>query len=337
MSTYVSVNEKLNINSLEAPTYLRDYLNHLSVISNNTDHTVSNYYIQIRLFLRFVKCRIEGGDIDRERLMKTSIADIPFSVVQLITVDDIYDFLSFSASELNNESGARSLKLTALRSFYSYFVNVTRTLPHDLTKDVVAPKKEKSMPKYLSLDESYRLLDAVDGDHSARDYCMILLLLSCGMRVSELVKINLNDVQDDKLKLRGKGRKERYVYLSGACIKAIEDYMKERAAYPAISDKEALFISRNKGARLSVRRVQQIVEANLKKAGLADRGLSTHKLRHTAATLMYQTGAANVLELKEILGHESISTTELYTHVDDEQLRQTMKRSPFSGAVRGAE
>ena len=178
------------------------------------------------------------------------------------------------------------------------------------------------------------MLDTVDGPYAARDFCILLLLVTCGMRVSELVKLDLDDIRDDKLRLQGKGRKERFVYLNDACLNAITAYLRERATYPIITDKNAMFISRNKGSRISVRRVQQIVEKALRKAGLAGKGLSTHKVRHTAATLMYQSGAANVLELKEILGHTSISTTELYTHVDDEQLRQAMKHSPFADAAR---
>lgn len=334
MSTYVDPTAKFSFNDLEAPSYLRDYLNYLAVIENFTDNTISSYYIQVRIFLRFIKCRVDGGEITRERLEQTSIADIPFSVIELITTDDIYDYLAFAGTELHNEAAARSMKLTVLRSFFGYLVRVARTLPQDVTYDIVTPKKDHPMPRYLALDEAYKVLDTVDGPYAARDYCILLLLLSCGMRVSELVKIDLNDIQDDKLRLQGKGRKERFVYLNDACVDAIVAYLKERLAYPKIADKNALFISRNKGSRMSVRRVQQIVEKALKDAGLAGKGLSTHKLRHTAATLMYQTGAANVLELKEILGHASVSTTELYTHVDDEQLRQAMKQSPFADATR---
>lgn len=332
MSTYISPSKNLDIAALDAPPYVRDYLNYLSVIQNQSEYTIRSYYIQLRMFLRYIKCRIDGGEISRERLDSTTIADIPFEIIEQISVEDIYDFLAFAGSELKNESETRHLKLSALRSFYSYLVKVARKLPSDITRDVVAPKLNKTVPRYLSLDESYRLLDSIDEDaqHAKRDYCILLLLLSCGMRVSELVKLDLNDIQDDKLRLRGKGGKERYVYLNDSSINALADYLKERLSYPTITDKEALFISRNKGARMSVRRVQQIVGAALDKAGLGNKGLSTHKLRHTAATMLYQTGAANVLELKEILGHSSVMTTELYTHVEDEQIRQVMKHSPFS-------
>ena len=334
MSTYVDPTSKFSTAGLEAPPYLHDYLNYMSVIENFSDNTICSYYLQIRMFLRFIQCRIYGGAIDRDRLEQTSIADIPLSVIEHLSPEDIYDYLAFAATELHNESGARALKLTALRSFFGYLVKVARILPYDITNDIVSPKKAKNVPRYLSLDESYRLLETADGRYAARDFCILLLLVTCGMRVSELIKLDLDDIQDDKLRLQGKGRKERYVYLNNACVNAITAYLRERAAYPIITDKNAMFISRNKGSRISVRRVQQIVEKALRKAGLAGKGLSTHKLRHTAATLMYQSGAANVLEIKEILGHASVSTTELYTHVDNEQLRQAMKHSPFADVKR---
>lgn len=334
MSTYVDPTVKFNSSDLEAPSYLHDYLNYLSVIENFSDNTIVSYYLQIRMFLRFIQCRNAGGEIDRVRLEQTKIANISLSSIEQLVPEDIYDYLAFAATKLQNESGARSLKLTALRSFFGYLVKVACILPYDITVDIVSPKKTHTVPRYLSLDEAYKMLDTVDGPYAARDFCILLLLVTCGMRVSELVKLDLDDIRDDKLRLQGKGRKERFVYLNDACLNATTAYLRERATYPIITDKNAMFISRNKGSRISVRRVQQIVEKALRKAGLAGKGLSTHKLRHTAATLMYQSGAANVLELKEILGHTSISTTELYTHVDDEQLRQAMKHSPFADAAR---
>ena len=153
--------------------------------------------------------------------------------------------------------------------------------------------------------------------------------MNCGMRLSELVSINYSDIKpDNTIIITGKGNKQRTVYLNNACLNAIKDYMKVRPV-DSVKDKDALFLS-NRKTRISPKTVQHIVDEYLEKSGLSGQGFSTHKLRHTAATLMYQYGHVDVLQLKEILGHENLSTTEIYTHVVDEQLRSAVDSNPLN-------
>lgn len=335
MSTYHNVDNPLSINSLDAPAYLREYLRYLTHIKSVTSDTVETYYVHIRMFLRFLKCFDEGGEITKERISDLPIDDIPFEAVARVTTEDIYEFLAFSGDVLKNTGRSRCGRLVALKSFFHYLTKIKQLISEDPAEDIVRPKCEKRVSQYLSLEESYQLLDFIHSsnankDNASRDYCMILFLLSCGMRISELVGINFNDISNDALRLYGKGRKERIVYLNDNCLDALAVYQRERLNYNKVVDKDALFISCLQGKRLTVRRVEQIIDKALKDAGLYRPGLSPHKLRHTAATIMRQSEAADLLELKAILGHADINTTELYTHVENDAIRKSMKNSPFA-------
>ena len=250
---------------------------------------------------------------------------------------EILDFLVFSAHDLpkhhkspetsyGNEPRARARKISALRGFYRYYCEKAKLIEFDPTKGLDTPKLKKDLPKFLSLKESLELLDSIDGPYAQRDYCIISLFLNCGMRVSELVSLNVGDVDSEQLRITGKGNKERIVYLNSACRQAIDAYLPFRLP-PLSGHRNALFISRQ-GKRISVQTVKWLVKKHLGSAGLAQKHLSVHKLRHTAATLMYQNGV-DVRTLKEVLGHENLDTTMIYTHVIDDNLRKAAEMNPL--------
>ncbi|MDO5139698.1 MAG: tyrosine-type recombinase/integrase, partial [Oscillospiraceae bacterium] len=241
-----------------------------------------------------------------------------------------YEYLHFTMSSRDNNASTRSRKISALRSYFKYLTIKAHKLEDNPVKDLEVPALKKSLPRYLSLDESVSLLNAVDGDFATRDYCILTLFLNCGMRLSELCGININDIHEETITITGKGNKERQVYLNTACKKAIARYFRDRNKRTyAHKDRQALFLSRT-GSRLTPRRVEQIVNGYIQKAGLEGQGYTVHKLRHTAATLMYRYGDVDILTLKEILGHAHTSTTEIYTHLDDKRLKEAADSSPLS-------
>ncbi|MDE6775840.1 MAG: tyrosine-type recombinase/integrase, partial [Ruminococcus sp.] len=244
-------------------------------------------------------------------------------------------FIFYSADERGNAERARYRKVSALRSFFKYMTKITHNLETDPVKDIEIPSPKKSLPKFLSLDESRRLLDAADEDEYIRDYCILTLFLNCGMRLSELVGIDTAhiDFNENRMKVLGKGNKERMVYLNNACIDSLKRYLEIRLSNEKAAGEPALFIS-NRNKRISKRRVQQIIEYFVEKSGLDGKGITTHKLRHTAATLMYQYGDADVLTLKELLGHRNINTTEIYTHLADESVRNAVESNPLADITR---
>jgi site-specific recombinase XerD len=253
--------------------------------------------------------------------------DIEF--IQKINKAEIYEFLYYVTRERENVSATRARKLSSLKGFFRYMTNKTGLLAHNPVDDIESPAQKKRLPKYLSLDESIELLNNIQSDFRERDYLILTLLLNCGLRLSELVGINVTDIKDNTLRVLGKGNKERIVYLNAACRRATDSLIAARRVLPNLRDM-ALFVSKRTGRRLSGRRVQQIVSSCLQAAGLAGKGYSVHKLRHTAATLLYRHGHVDLLSLKEILGHADVSTTEIYTHLDSAQLKEAADASPLA-------
>lgn len=318
--------KKLNNNS--NPEFLNEYLIHIKIVQLLAQRTIEEYYTDIRLFLRYIH---ESNLNTGKDIEDIDISDMTVDELQKITVSDIYNFIFYTSDERQNKDRARYRKLSSLRSFFKYLEKVAHIIKENPTKDLDVPVPKASLPKFLSLNESMRLLDAADSADSKRDYCIITLFLNCGMRLSELVGINIKDIDfyENRLKVLGKRSKERMVYLNDACVDALHKYLAIRQNNPKAADEPALFIS-NQNRRISKRRVQQIVEEMIQKAELGGKGITTHKLRHTAATLMYQYGDADVLTLKELLGHASISTTEIYTHLNDENVRNAIESNPLS-------
>lgn len=318
----------------DCPDPVREFLTYTLSIRNLSPRTVDGYYIELRTFLRYLKLTASHEIFDREKFSAMRVHDVPIQTICSVKLTDIYNYLLFAGNELGNSVSARSRKIAALSSFYKYLSTRTMYMTDNPIKNLDRPKLKQTLPKFLTLDESNELLDTADTAENARDYCILTLFLNCGMRLSELVAINRTDVRTDgTLKLLGKGNKERIVYLNKACMDSINAYLEDSKAVRRQDD--ALFVSDN-GKRLSPRRVEQIVANWLKAAGLANRGYTPHKLRHTAATLMYQYGHVDVRILKEILGHANLSTTEIYTHVSSAQLENAADSSPLAQKKRTA-
>jgi len=312
----------------DCPQILQDFLYYMLTIRGRSAKTVDAYHTDLRTFLRYIKSVKTDlpPDLDFHEI---DISDIDIDLIRRITLSDVYGFLNYTMSERENNSKTRSRKVSCIRSFFKYLTAKAGLLEENPVKDLETPSLKKSMPKYLTLEESIVLMSSVDTVYPQRDYCIITLFLNCGMRLSELVGINISDIRDNTVKLLGKGNKERIVYLNESCIYALEQYLKVRKPPVKATEKDALFLSR-RGTRLTARRVEQIVEECLKQAGLSCKGYSPHKLRHTAATLMYQHGGVDIRVLKEVLGHANLATTEIYTHVSDKQIEKAAKSSPLS-------
>ena len=321
----------------ENPVFLNDYITHLSVVKGLAESTVLGYYQDIRQFLRFYLLKKAGNtQITAEMILETDIRDMTSEDIRKITLRDIYQYYNFLANVCANKGKIRCRKGSSLRSFFHYLTTQANLLDHNPTENLEISSPRNPLPKYLNLNESMDLLEtkaSSENPAQIRDYCILTLFLNCGLRLSELVGLNLSslDMLEEKMRILGKGSKERIIYLNSACMEALEDYLKIRREIE--TSESALFLS-NQKKRISRRRVQQIVENSLKEAGLSGRGLSTHKLRHTAATLMYQQGGTDILTLKSILGHESIATTQIYTHLGETAEREAMQNSPLAGTKR---
>ncbi len=314
----------------ECPPYLNEFFTYQRVVKIKSERTLESYYIDLRLFLRYVKLTKNGITPDTP-MNKIPINDVPLEDIRSMSKLDILNYLSYVATERNNTAKTRHRKLASLKVFYKCLYRDLNLIPDDPTKDVDYPKMHEHLPKFLTLDDSIKLLQNMNNEdpYYYRDYCIITLFINCGMRLSELVGINLQDVNLDErtLRLLGKGNKERIIHINDACASSILQYLNERKPSPAEPD--ALFLSK-RGTRITNRRVQQIVDNALRDSHLDNQGYSTHKLRHTAATLMYQHGNVDTLILKEILGHKSISTTEIYTHISNESVKEAMDASPLA-------
>ena len=319
-----------------APDILIEYSQHMRVIKNRSVRTIEQYQNDLVLFLCFVKAKNDGLSLAPEDYVKVDISGIDAAYLSKIRSEHIYSFLSYVADERGNKAGARARKLTAIKSFFKYLTVTARLLKDNPAKDIDAPSQRPALPKFLSLEESIDLLQAVKDDPESktkeRDYAILTLFLNCGMRLSELVGLNLSDFDRELTIVRvlGKGSKERMVYLNSACKGAIQEYLPIRNQDTQIKDKNALFISSRQHNRISKKTVQWLVKKYLELAGLGNKHYSTHKLRHTAATLMYRTGKVDVRVLKDILGHEQLNTTQIYTHVSDESMRSAMMENPLS-------
>ncbi|MBQ5340078.1 MAG: tyrosine recombinase XerC [Oscillospiraceae bacterium] len=322
----------MEIDRTQIPLFLSDYLTYLDVIRGKAKRTVTEYYNDICLFLRWLHCvnsKKSAADVG-----ETDIADLPFSEIEAVTVSVLYDYIRYLRDTRGNTPRSVSRRLSAVRSLFKYLTKTKGMLKADPCQNLELPAVKKALPRFLTLEESQRMLHTAeeekDSPEKLRDYCIITLFLNCGFRLAELVGMNVGDVDffNRQIRVLGKGSKERIVYLNDACLSAIQDYLAKRENPP--EEPNALFLSRNH-RRISRRRVQQIVENHLTAAGLGGRGLSTHKLRHTAATLMYQHGSADMLTLKEILGHQSISTTEIYTHLSSEKRQNAIDSNPLAG------
>ncbi len=318
------------------PELLISYSEYIRIIRNRSERTVEQYQNDLILFLCYVKARLEGLSTEPSDYVKIDISGIDEEFLKRIKPAHIYGFLTYAANKRGNKTGARARKLTAIKSFFKYLTVVVKVIDDNPAKDIDAPFARASLPKFLSLEESLDLLRAVKNDTVSktveRDFAILTLFLNCGMRLSELVGLDLTDFDRDFTSVRvlGKGSKERIIYLNNACKEAVLGYLSERNKDTKIKDKNALFISSRQHNRISKKTVQWLVKKYLNAAGLENKHYSTHKLRHTAATLMYRTGKVDVRVLKDILGHEQLNTTQIYTHVSDESMKNAMMENPLS-------
>ncbi len=328
MSSYIDVtNPGRHAPYLDIPDDVIEYLHYLDFVKLRSPRTVNGYYLDLRGFFRFmmVQWQRAGADDPPESVDLTHITT---KDIAAITKRDIFGYLDY-ARGANNGPKARARKLSALKGFFGYMCTQVNKLSNNPTENISLSTPKKALPKYLTQDESIELLNNIQSDFYERDFCIITLFLNCGMRLTELVTINLGDFRDDTIRIIGKGGKERLVYLNSSCKDALQHYLKARSALPNLQDRDALFVSKRTGKRLTARWVEKIVARCLQSAGLSGRGFSPHKLRHTAATLMYQ-GGVDMLALKEILGHENVSTTQIYTHINQQQLRAAVEASPLA-------
>lgn len=317
------------IYDMDIPESLNEFINYLGTIKGKSKNTMDGYKTDLIMFFRFLKLYkgLVKQDTEFENIV---ISDIGTEFLRKITLSDLYAFISFTESHRDNGSYARARKVASLKSFFKYLSGKTRILFDNPAAELESPKINKRNPIYLTLSESRTLLNSINGKYKDRDYCIITLFLNCGLRLSELCSINISKIKNDTLTIIGKGNKERTIYLNNACIKAIENYLKVRnETMDQIKDKDALFISRN-NTRINKRSVELIVKKYTAQAGLNNEKYTPHKLRHTAATLMYKYGNVDIRSLQKILGHENVSTTQIYTHVDDEKLREAVNSNPLN-------
>ena len=320
----------------EAPPILRDFLTYHETIQGHSQKTVDEYFLDLRTFFRYIK--IEKGRVPRSTpLDEISISDVDLALVKSVTLADIYAYLSFLSRDREKNArnpslgfglaaSSRARKVATIRSFYKYLVTKAKIMEESPIQELDSPRMRQSLPRYLTLDESIQLLESIDGDNSERDFCIITLFLNCGVRISELVGLNLTDIRGDRMRVLGKGNKERVVYLNTACQSAIGDWLAVRSRSGA-ADPYALFITR-KHTRVTKAGVHYMLKQRFAAAGLDSSKYSAHKLRHTAATLMLQNGV-DVKAVQEVLGHEHLNTTEIYTHIDNEALRIAARANPL--------
>lgn len=318
------------------PYYVEDFLNYMRTVKGLSSSTLTAYTSDINLFLRFIKIhkKLSKSNVTFDNLDDLEIDDISIDILKNLSISDLYAYISYLDNFRNNGSSSKARKIASLKSLFNYLTNKIKLIPYNITLELESPKLPKKSPIYLTLDESKDLLNVTQNrdKNSERDFCIITLFLNCGLRLSELCGINLSNIKGDTLKVIGKGNKERTIYLNKASLKAIMKYMPIRNEINfrvANEDKDALFIS-GKYRRINKRTVERIVKKYIGLAGLDKDKYTPHKLRHTSATLMHKHGNVDVRTLQQILGHENVSTTQIYTHVDDETLRIAINKNPLS-------
>ena len=315
----------------DLPNFVKDFLIYMQNIKNRSKSTIREYHYDLRDLFRFLKLykidKIKFDNITDELIDNTDIVNLNIDFVKKIELSDLYEYLNYLSNMRSDKPATRARKIAAIKSFFNYVTFKQKILDKNPAVELETPKLGKRLPKYLSLDESVALLHSIDGKNEKRDTCIITLFLNCGLRLSELVAINFKDIKGDVLNVIGKGDKERSIYLNESCRKALKEYIAVRPK--DVKDHDALFIS-ERGTRIGRRTVEMMVKKYITLAGLDPKKYSPHKLRHTAATLMHKYGGVDIRSLQQILGHENVSTTEIYTHVDSEQVKEALEKNPLN-------
>ena len=314
----------------DIPPIVRDFLMYIQIARNESAVTCDDYYYDLRTFFRYMKMsKLNLSDVPFEKI---DITDVDIDFIRTITLSEVYEFL-FYLREVRKNNSSRSInrRISCLRTFFKFLMR-KNLISDNPIEDLESPALSKEIPKHLNLQESVLLLESVEGPNKLRDFAILTIFLNCGLRLSELVNLNLSDVRGEYVTINGKGNKQRSIYLNDSCREAIDSYLAVRP-HEGLKDRDALFISRNRN-RISPKTVQWLVKKHLSAAGLTDPGLSTHKLRHTAATLMHRHGKVDVRVLQKVLGHENLGTTQIYTHVDSEQVKEAALSNPLSNFKR---
>lgn len=307
----------------DLPEIMQDFLkNYLKITKGRSDLTIHEYYYDLRDVFKFVKR--DKFNIKQDNYKEIDISDLDLNFFRSIETNDLYEYLFVC----NCKAISRARKISSLKTFFNYLCNIKKIIDRNPCVGLEGPKIEKRLPKYLKLDEALTLLHSIDGEFKSRDIAIITIFLNCGLRLSELVNINLKDIRGDVLTVIGKGNKERSIPLNSSCIKAINCYLVDRPR-EHVKDKDALFLSKQR-KRISPRMIELLVKKYILSAGLDPKKYTPHKLRHTAATLMHKHGNVDVLTLQQILGHESIATTQIYTHIDNEDVRKALDSNPLN-------
>ena len=325
----------------QAPPILREFLSYHEIIKAHSKGTVDEYFLDLRNFFRYLK-KTRNPELSESALSEVDISDIDLEFVGAVTMAEVYGYMLYLSrdrarcqnspkTDFGLNASSRARKLMAIRSFYNYLTAKTHQLKENPVRDIDTPRTKKTLPEYLTLEESLCLLDAVEGRQQERDYCILTLFLNCGLRISELIALNLSDIQGDTLRVLGKGNKTRILYLNDACQEAIRAYLAVRRPISG-KNADALFLS-SRDTRPSRSTIHAMVKRSLSAAGLDSKRYSAHKLRHTAATLMLKNGV-DVRTVQEVLGHEHLNTTQIYTHIDNEGLRTAAKATPLSHVKR---
>lgn len=315
----------------DVPKYISDFLEYMSGIKNRSYSTIKEYYYDLRnafKYLKLIKSGYDDTKITSELLENTDISSLDVKFLKKLDLQDLHKYMNYLSLIQLDKPTTRARKVSALKSFFSYVTSKNKLLDINPAIELETPKLPKRLPKYLNLDESISLLNSVSGDFKERDFCILTLFLNCGLRLSELVNINMYSIRDNVLTVIGKGDKERAIYLNDACQKALKRYIAVRPN-DNLKDRDALFITK-RGTRISRRMVEVMVKKYITSAGLDPRKYSPHKLRHTAATLMHKYGGVDIRALQQVLGHESISTTEIYTHVDSDEVKNAIESNPLN-------
>lgn len=321
--------ENFDVYDAELPALLNEYLGYLITVKGKSMNTINGYKIDLRLFFKYIK-KMKFKLTDE--IENINISDVDESLIKGIRLGDLYSFVNYITLKRDNSTYARARKTAAIKSFYNYLETKAKVVKENPARELETPKIGKKHPVYLTLDQSKSLLNNIDGRNRERDYAIIVLFLNCGMRLSELISIDITRIKGDTLTVIGKGNKERTIYLNTAAINSINQYISVRPK-EGLLDKDALFLSERK-RRIDKSTVEKLVKKYVRNAGLYGEKYTPHKLRHTAATLMYKYGNVDIRALQQILGHESVATTQIYTHLDDERLREAVKSNPLSGEIK---
>ena len=307
-----------------------NFFMYLSNVRGRSPSTVKEYKFDLSVFVRYLLRTKKISDDDNP---DTCFEKVDDDLLKSVSSIEILNYMNYLVMDRSCSPSTRARKLASLRTFYKYLTVHMKLVESDPVHPIDGMKLRKRLPKFLSLEESKKFLETIKNnkqEYWERDYAISTIFLNCGLRLSELVGINLNDIgTDNSLRVIGKGDKERLIYLNKACVDAINSYLSVRSESKDKKDRNALFLSKFK-KRISPKTVQYLMAKYFKLSGFGNRGLSTHKLRHTAATLMYQHGNVDIRILQEILGHENISLTKIYTHTSSSQVKNAINSNPLA-------